>query len=50
MRAESDHFGSILLTHDENEQLYRLLGSRCQVSDALCSMCLGLSRWFGVNK
>jgi len=30
MTAETDHSGSILLTHDENEQIYRLLGSRCQ--------------------
>jgi len=50
MRAESDHSGSILLAHDENEQIYRMVGSRCQVSNSLCSMCLGLSRWFGVNK
>ncbi|KDR14898.1 Neural Wiskott-Aldrich syndrome protein [Zootermopsis nevadensis] len=32
MRSESgtDHHGSMLLTHDENEQIYRLLGNRCQ--------------------
>lgn len=30
MRAESDHPSSVLLTHDENEQIYRLLGNRCQ--------------------
>ena len=50
MRAETDHSGPILLTRDENEQVYHLLGSRCQVSNSLCSMCLGLLRWFGVNK
>ena len=50
MRAENDNSGSILLTHDENELISRLLGSRCQVSNSLCSMCLGLLRRFGVNK
>lgn len=32
MKSESgtDHPGSILLTPDENEQVYRLLGNRCQ--------------------
>ena len=50
MRAETDHSGSILLTHDENEQIHRLLGSKCQVSNSLCSLCLGLMRWFGINK
>lgn len=35
MRSESGtvHHGSMLLTHDENEQIYRLLGNRCQVSN-----------------
>jgi hypothetical protein len=48
MRAETDNSGSILLARDENEQVYRLLGNRCQVSNSLCSMCLGLSMWFDV--
>lgn len=50
MRAEADHIDSVLLTRDESEQVYRLLGNRCQVSNSLCSRCLGLLRWFVVNE
>jgi hypothetical protein len=35
MRAETDNSGSILLARDENEQVHRLLGNRCQVNNSL---------------